>query len=235
MSWTLGIDSSTAELGIGLYCNDTPIAAYSRYVANSHSEHLSQSIDFVLSSNALRPADIERIGVAVGPGSFTGLRIGLAFIKGCFFEQPVRILPISSLHSLAMAWQGCSERLFVAFDARRDQLFWAGFSRTINGVQRLSADKLSVASELSGALEAGDVVLCDTLGYSKSTLFSTLPPSVTVVPLQSQGVQRGLACAAIAAAHTGESDWVTPLDVQPRYMQLSAPEQIKQAAAQGER
>jgi tRNA threonylcarbamoyladenosine biosynthesis protein TsaB len=232
MSWTLGIDSSTAELGVGLYYNDTPIAANGRYVANSHSEHLCQSIDFLLSSNALRPADIQRIGIAVGPGSFTGLRIGLAFVKGCFFEQPVRVLPISSLHSLAMAWQGCSERLFVAFDARRDQLFWACFSRTIHGTQRLSADKLSVVGELSAALKPGDVVLCDTLGYSKSTLFSTLPASVTVVPIQGQGVQRGLACAAIAATHSAESDWVTPLDVQPQYMQLSAPEQIKQNAIQ---
>jgi tRNA threonylcarbamoyladenosine biosynthesis protein TsaB len=228
MIWTLGIDTSSFELGVGLFCDNVPAASFSRYATNSHAEHISQCVDFMLHSAGIGPADIGRVGVGVGPGSFTGLRIGIAFVKGFCFGRKTKIAPLSSLEVAAAALAGSAAQgsITVGFDARRNEVFTARFSVEDGSLRRDTPDSLVPASEFYASIRIADTLVTDCLGYGKSTVFATIPPAARHLALETVPVQRGLA-AALLAAHMPENagEWLSPVDVLPRYLRGSAAEE----------
>lgn len=226
MSWTLGIDSSSTELGLGLCGPDGPVCSVSRYVANSHAEQITATVDFLLSSSGISPTDITRLGIAGGPGSFTGLRIGSAFMKGFCLKRDVAVVPVSSLESLACACPTLRGNVVAAFDARRGEVFWARFAKTDDGTQRLTEDTLMHGDRFAAELESDDTVVADTLGFSRSTVFSSLEAPVRLLHAGQCATQRGLACAVIAAMLPDNSPRVARAhDVNPVYLRPSYAEE----------
>jgi tRNA threonylcarbamoyladenosine biosynthesis protein TsaB len=217
---TLGLDCSSTEMGLGLCENGVPVSAFSRYAAGSHAEHIARGLELLLAANDVPAETITRIGVAVGPGSFTGLRIALAFVKGFTLELPIRILPISSLHALAAAWLPTGRRgIAVAFDARRGEVFWARFERRETALVRAHDDTLSPRDDFVRELRDDDDVVTDTLGFARSEVFEDLPGHAQVYSVDQHAVQRGLSCARLAAAEPEDSPaWVCAHDLLPTYL-----------------
>jgi tRNA threonylcarbamoyladenosine biosynthesis protein TsaB len=225
MSYVLGIDTTSAELSIGLLKDNQPVCGYSRYIRNSHAEQITHAVRFVLDSNRLSAEDITHAGIAIGPGSFTGLRIGAAFLKGFFFSRDTMALPISSLHSVAEAWPGRSGSLVVAFDARQGQVFAATFDLEGESMRRTSDDALIPAADLQAKLDSGANCIYDRLGNTRSDTFSPYVDNVKVLSVENAMLQRGLACARIAGRQLDKEDpWLPPADILPRYMQESRAE-----------
>jgi tRNA threonylcarbamoyladenosine biosynthesis protein TsaB len=219
MDHTLGIDTSSVELGIGLVSGGRPVMAVSRYLRNSHAEHISQAVDYLLNANKVKPSEISHAAIAVGPGSFTGLRIGIAFLKGFFFGRDGRVLPVSSLESMAGAWNAREARIVCASDARNGQVFWARFEKRDNAMARLSDDVLSSVDEFKQAVTNGDIVITDTLGYAKSSAFDFLKGRASVFPVEQFPLQRGLSCAMLAMFQPDDSTrWTTTEHIVPHYL-----------------
>jgi tRNA threonylcarbamoyladenosine biosynthesis protein TsaB len=233
MSTILGIDSSSTDLSIGVYRDGAPVASFTRYIGNSHAEHIAPAVSMLLGSGSLQPEAVERIAVATGPGSFTGLRIGIAFVKGICTAHPIPVLPVSSLQILASAALRHNGRIVAAIDARNNDVFWASFSRQENRLARRTDDTIASAEQFTAALSAGDIVVTDTVGYKKSTVFTSLPAFCTSLPVEHHPLQRGLLCAAsgVDALSTPEL-WVHHGDIHPNYLRRSAPEE-RLAAADG--
>ena len=230
MSCILGIDTSSVELGIGVVRDSDaqPVMAVSRYLRNSHAEHITQCINFILETNRLSASEISCAAIAVGPGSFTGLRIGIAFLKGFFFGREARVLPVSSLESMAGSWHvsAAGGRNVVAVsDARNNEVFWARFKAENGSIIRLTDDVLSSLDKFQSALAQDDIVLTDTLGYPKSTAFDYLRGRPDVYALEKHPVERGMSCARIASSKIDKTEmWRKPADISPVYMNMSAPE-----------
>ncbi len=232
MDYVLGIDTSSVELGVGLALKDQPVMAVSRYLRHSHAEHIAQSIDYLLGANAAKADDIVCAGIAVGPGSFTGLRIGIAFLKGFFFGRDARVFPVSSLESMAGSWNARRARIVCASDARNGEVFWARFERTDDTISRLSPDALAPEDEFRNALDAGDVVITDTLGYGKSRAFAFLKERPNAFSVERCPLQRGLSCAMIAAKRIGDAaGWTTADRVLPRYLHAVSAEKKRTGQA----
>jgi tRNA threonylcarbamoyladenosine biosynthesis protein TsaB len=230
MSWTMGVDTSSTELGLGLMHGSEIVASFSRHIRGSHAEHIHQAVKFLLESNGIGARDISFLGISVGPGSFTGLRIGIAFVKGLFFGQPVAVLPISALESMAAGWHGRNRTIVAAMDARRDQVFCARFKQEGALLKRLSEDTLMPGNAFAAVCPEDSVVLTDCLGYSRSTVFDSIEPRVEKYAVEQYPAQRGLACARIAACHAGAAtDWMSVIQITPLYLQPSAAEQKKEA------
>ena len=226
MSIILGIDTSSTELGMGLFRDNQAIASYSRFIKNSHAEHIAQAITMLLGGCGLDPAAITHIVISEGPGSFTGLRIGMAFIKGFCAQSGVRVLPVSSLLILAHGAGAATEgRIVAAIDARRDEVFCARFRREHKRIIRETNDALIKASEFRAYLREGDCIVTDTMGYAASTVFGFLANTVGHLPIERHPFCRGLSCAATGATLLDESNlWKEPADVLPRYLRaFSAP------------
>jgi len=222
MSWILGIDTASAELSIGLLHDGKPVISCSRYVRNSHAEHITRAVNFVLDSSGISAADISHAGIAVGPGSFTGLRIGIAFLKGFFLTHDTPILPISSLESMAEAYHGDSGIIISVMDARHDNVFCARFKREGSTLIRRTDDQIITVQSFSISYKKHDTILIDTLGYTKSSLFSVLNEWGNVRLVNETPLQRGLACAGIALRSVDDTSvWKQSTDILPNYMQPS--------------
>jgi len=233
MSVILGIDTSSTELGIGLFRDNQAIASYSRFIRNSHAEHITQAVAMLLDGCTLGPADITHIAASEGPGSFTGLRIGMAFIKGFCAQSGVCVLPVSSLFILAHG-AGAAARgsVVAAIDARRDEVFCARFRRENNGIIRETDDALVEAAEFRALLRDGDCIVTDTMGFERSTVFGFLAAAAGHVPVERHPFCRGLSCAATGAAHLAASElWKKPVDILPRYLRAFTAPYSKKAHA----
>lgn len=226
MSLILGIDSSSTDLSVGLYRENAPVASFARYIGSSHAEHIAPVIELMLRTNSHGPDEIDRIAVATGPGSFTGLRIGIAFVKGICIAHPVPVLPVSSLFVLAHAGQHHDGRIIAAIDARNNDVYWAVFSRRNGHLERHAEDRVTPSGQFTAALEKGDLIVTDTIGYRKSTVFTALPEYCATLSVEDHPQQRGLLCAAsgVRAEHD-ESRWQLPVDIHPNYLRRSAPEE----------
>jgi tRNA threonylcarbamoyladenosine biosynthesis protein TsaB len=223
MSLILGIDTSSVDMGLGLYNNGSPVTAYSRYVMNSHAEYIAQAVTHLLSANNIQPSDIRHIAVVTGPGSFTGLRIGIAFTKGFSICDDTLICPVSSLQVLAYAARHATGPVIDAIDARNGDVFWATFEFSRDGIKRITDDRCSPSDEFYSALSDETAVVFDTMGYAKSTVFKNLDHRPHVFNIEHYPIQRGLFCAATGAALINDSScWVHHSDLHPHYLRSSA-------------
>lgn len=224
MSWVLGIDTSSVDLGAGLFKGDTAIASYSRFIRNSHAEHIAHTVDMLLKINKVDPSEINRLAVTIGPGSFTGLRIGLAFAKGfCFGNPDALILPVSSLEVMAYAAQRSSARILTAIDARNDEVFLASFRFSQEKLIRLTDDSVCSIEEFRELVKPDDLVITDTMGYSRSTVFDFLKQHPWFYPVEKFPVQRGLFCSLRGSQALNEPQlWKKHSDILPRYLRMSS-------------
>lgn len=104
----LGIDTSTDICGIALTEDTTLITEFRSNIKRAHSEKIILAIDRVLSEVHLKLNEIDGIAISIGPGSFTGLRIGLAAVKGLAFAAKLPVVTVPSLDALALQaffWQ----------------------------------------------------------------------------------------------------------------------------------
>ncbi|MFB0972785.1 MAG: tRNA (adenosine(37)-N6)-threonylcarbamoyltransferase complex dimerization subunit type 1 TsaB [Tissierellia bacterium] len=129
----LGIDTSTKTMSIAVI-EDSKILCEINFFSNmDHSEKLIDNIKYLLESNNLKMDDIDLVGVAVGPGSFTGIRIGIATAKGLLEFLDIPVVPVSSLEILARNFSS-SKTVAVAVDAKRDRVYGAIYYYSIKEV-----------------------------------------------------------------------------------------------------
>lgn len=229
MSWTLGIDTSTTLLSLGLYKSDSPELSFTRYVHNSHAEHIMEVIKSFLSLANISASDITTCGVVTGPGSFTGLRIGISFLKGLFISGETKILPLSSLELLANAIPSKDQTVAIALDARQDNVFLGLFKTTATGeVTRLSEDEKVSKEDFYNKITHCDTIIYDTMGFARSTVFAELLESSKSFATTELTISRGLKVAQLASLHSSESDkLVDIINVFPNYMQESYAERVQ--------
>ena len=226
MSIFLGIDTSSTDLSIGLYRDGKPFASISRYIGNSHAEHITHTLQTLLSTSGIDPEALDGVALAIGPGSFTGLRIGCAFVKGFCFGNVSPVLPVSSLHILAHAAGTHNGSVLAAIDARNGKLFRARFTIENSFVTRIADDELISSDLFYSELSDRDIIVTDTVGYRKSTIFNHLEKHATVIPVEQHPLQRGLICAAIASSTPSDNtSWSSAINIEPNYLRRSTPEE----------
>lgn len=118
----------------------------------THSETLMPMCAQCFEKSGLKPSDIDKFAVNVGPGSFTGVRIGVATVKGLAFKGDRECVPVSTLHS--MAYNISEDAIVLAtMDARRNQIYTATFDVSGGTVTRLTDDEAveidSIAQRIS--------------------------------------------------------------------------------------
>lgn len=189
-----------------------------------HSRLMLPLCEQLLQKHGLTFANVDVYAAVVGPGSFTGVRIGVAALKGLVFSEEKNCVPVSTLESMAYNVAGLpgSEDYVVcpAMDARRNQVYTAAFQWEEGEVHRLMEDKAIPIPELLEALESfglpvlfvGDgASLCYTAA-AETTLDATLAPE----QLRYQNAVAVAACAA-AKLEAGESP-VGSDDILPVYL-----------------
>lgn len=133
----LAVDTATNSGGIALARNAELIGAVQVKRPLEYSEHLLSQVEFLLGQFALTVKKIDAFVVASGPGSFTGLRIGMATVKGFSQSLGRPVCGISTLEALAYRFRHVSGRVAPMIDARRQQIFGAVYEVEEGGRTRL--------------------------------------------------------------------------------------------------
>ena len=124
----LGIDSSGLTASVALYDNGKIVAVNSVNNNKTHSQTLLPMVMHVMEQAEIDIDDIDAIAVAEGPGSFTGLRIGAATVKGLALASKKTVVPVSTLEGLAYIYAGSDGYVCPVMDARRGQVYTAVYT-----------------------------------------------------------------------------------------------------------
>jgi tRNA threonylcarbamoyladenosine biosynthesis protein TsaB len=155
----LGIDTATRRGSVAL----APAGSLRLLQpGGGHAPELLAAIEEVLAATGKTPHDLAGIAVALGPGSFTGVRVGLATAKGLGYALGIAVDGLSSLELLARA-AGLDPGAIVcaAMEAGRGEVYAARFRVAADGVVRLSPDAALPPAKAAGELEAGTLVAGD--------------------------------------------------------------------------
>jgi tRNA threonylcarbamoyladenosine biosynthesis protein TsaB len=143
----LALDTCLTACSVAVLDGETVLAARSEAMPRGHQERLAPLVQELMAEAGVRFPDLTRIGVTVGPGSFTGLRVGIAFAKGLGAALSIPVVGVGTLEAMAFGREG-----FVAsvIDARRDQVYVQLFG---DGVALMAPDALTAADAAARVAE----------------------------------------------------------------------------------
>lgn len=148
----LAVDTSALTLSVALTEDKKPVAQTTLNTGHTHSETLLPALERLMDFASWKVSDIDLFAVSEGPGSFTGVRIGVSFIKGLAFGGK-KCVGVSTLEALAYNLLGFKGIISPVMDARRGQFYNALFISDGKTITRLSEDRAISAEELEKELE----------------------------------------------------------------------------------
>jgi tRNA threonylcarbamoyladenosine biosynthesis protein TsaB len=176
----LAIDTSTNMLGIGLYGGDQVLAECVWYGEGHHTVELAPEIALVMRRVGKPISSIEAIGVAIGPGSFTGLRIGLALAKGLSLARGLPTVGIPTMDILALAQPKRTEPMFVAVKAGRKRIAGLWYKWTRGGWKPQGEPEVLTWDELKESVEEKAYICADMDSRTRALLRGI--PGVALAP-----------------------------------------------------
>lgn len=149
----LGFDTSGASGSIALSEDGRLIAETETPDVGTHSQWFLPAVHALLKENSVIMDDIDLFAVGTGPGSFTGLRIGVSAVKGFAWALGKKCVSISTLEAMAMNESAEGQRICPVLDARRKEVYAAVFSCEEGRLKRLTPDSVLQPHEVPGMIE----------------------------------------------------------------------------------
>jgi tRNA threonylcarbamoyladenosine biosynthesis protein TsaB len=214
----LGIETATLQVGCAIGGHEGVLAEFHAAKGRRHAETLVPAIDFVRRQARIDLADIGAVAVDIGPGLFTGLRVGVASAKAMAQALRVPMIGVSSLDLLAFPLRYGRRVIVTVIDARRGEVFYASYRPVPGGVQRVTPYQVGTADDLASELLAtGEeclVVGDGALRYASSF------EDVARIEFGSTGNAYPSASALVELAHPRalREEFVQPAEVAPLYL-----------------
>jgi tRNA threonylcarbamoyladenosine biosynthesis protein TsaB len=222
----LALDTSSVLTAVAVADGERVLAEDGSPSGDRHGEVLLPRIQAQLSAAGLSLSQIELIGVGLGPGSFTGLRVGVATAKGLALATGIPICGVSSLEVLARGVLDAADRAAVVLDAGRGELCAAVYARAGDHPELvlplLRATPEVVAERVVEALHgAGSAVLCGSGVRSQSLSFARLLGPRAQVADATRDTPRALHVAAAARARFASQGAADRAALEPIYLRES--------------
>ena len=155
----LGIDTSSSSLSVAVMDDDLLKGEFTLNHKLTHSEQMMPLLDSLLSHLELKMSDIDLIGVSVGPGSFTGIRIGVAAANAMAMALDIPVVGISSLEAMAYTAGETAYTIVSTFDAQRDRFYFNAYRLEDSELKALEAEDVLEKEDLIKKLESYHKVL----------------------------------------------------------------------------
>lgn len=152
----LGIETATPQVGCALGGHEGVIASFHTARGRRHAEILTPAIEFTCAQAQIALSEVGVVAVDIGPGLFTGLRVGVATAKAMAQALRVPVIGMSSLDLLAFPVRATRRLIVAVIDARRGEVFFALYRQVPGGVQRISDPAVAKADDVAAELEARD-------------------------------------------------------------------------------
>ena len=217
----LALDTSAKAASVCLAQEDKIIGEFMINTAVTHSQTLMPMVEQLCQNTATSLDDVEAIAVNAGPGSFTGVRIGVAAAKGLAFTRSLPCVAVSTLESMAYNYLGADCLVCAVMDARCAQVYNALFRVTGDRVERLCDDRALALSNLQTELAQLDEKIL-LVGDGAEISFQFLSNSLSNVFLapMNHRVQTAASVALAAFSQIKQGNTLTPAALMPVYLRL---------------
>lgn len=184
----------------------------------THSETIMPMSAETFEKSGLKPSDIDLFAVSAGPGSFTGLRIGIATLKGLAFGRDVKCCAVSTLKAIAYNFDDTEATVVCAMDARREQIYTATFKCGNSSVKRLTDDEAVPAISLAGRINtySGKVIIAGDGAELTYNILKDSCPNI-VLAREEQMYQNAVGVAKCAL---DETEYINAEQLVPTYIRL---------------
>jgi tRNA threonylcarbamoyladenosine biosynthesis protein TsaB len=218
----LGLDTGSSIASIALVVAGR-LAGETARAVTSHGAALPQAVAQLLERAELRASDLTAIAVGIGPGSFTGLRIGLSYAKGLAFASGAKIIGVASLDALAAGALDAPRarpglQVCALLDARKGEVYAALYEIVADGLEKISQDVVMPLVRVTSPLCQNAILAGDYTAKDAAALAKKRGIEVTVLgsaALESRGRYiAALGAASIAAGRSDSLDSLEPLYVR---------------------
>ncbi len=214
----LGIESATHQVGAAIGGHECVLSAAQTARGRRHAELLTPTIDFVRRSARIELDEISCIAVDLGPGLFTGLRVGIAAAKAMAQALRVPMIGVPSLDLVAFPVRHTSRLIVTAIDAKRGELFYAMYRQVPGGVQRVSDHQVGTPDDLASELLAArdEILLVGDGALRYHEVFDGLKR----IELADGGLAHPAATSLVQLAHPQalREQFVAPWELTPLYL-----------------
>jgi len=166
----LAIETSTRNSSLALADDSAILAEYRAGIELNASQDLVSDIDRILKKVGCALEDIDAFAVSVGPGSFTGLRVGVSVAKGFNLATGIPIIAVPTLDAIAENVKGSNDKICVAVDARKKMVYTSLYETANGGIIRKSDYALIAPEELIDKIDDSVLFVGDALAKYKELL-----------------------------------------------------------------
>ncbi len=219
----LAIETSTMTGGIAIMDDDNFIAESRLNVRVTHSERLMKEIDYILGRAGISLSDIDVFAISIGPGSFTGLRVGLSTVKGLVYGSDKKIVSVSTLEALAHCLPFCKYPLCPIIDARKKEVYAAIFKWQNDCLIKIMDEQTIKVDILASSITEKTIFLGDGVFLYKERLEALINDKAIFAPPQNLSPSPAtVAYLGMMKAKEGLFD--DPVTLLPRYMRRAEAE-----------
>jgi len=154
----LAVDTSTAQVGLALFDGAQVAAEMTWHSRQHHTVELAPALAELFSRTGIKMTDVQALGVAIGPGSFTSLRVGLSFVKGLSLARHLPVIGIPTLDVLAAAQPISKLPLAAVLQAGRGRIALGWYQSSKHGWTSQGAAQVSTVDELADMIEHPTIV-----------------------------------------------------------------------------
>ena len=216
----LAVDTSTRACSVAVVDQDRLACEITTGPAGTHSTHLLSLIRMALGLAEMELHGLDGLAVCVGPGSFTGVRIGVSTVKGLAFATAKPVAAVSSLEALAQPWLPWPHLICAMLDARKGEVYAARYRARDGHLEREGREAvLSIEEALCGIHEAC-LFVGDGASRYREPIGVRLGP-LALFPAAGQDIIRASSVAALAQVQFARKE-IEDLDrLVPRYVRHS--------------
>lgn len=214
----LGIESATGQVGCAIGGHEGVLASAHSGRGRRHAESLAPQIEFVLGQARVSIDEISVVAVDIGPGLFTGLRVGISTAMATAYGLSVPMIGVSSLDLLAFPVRYTRRLIVATIDARRGEVFTAWYRQVPGGVQQVQAPQVVTPDELHAQLQEASTE-CLLVGDG-AVRYRDMFDGITKIEIADEGHAYPSASSLVALAHPRalREDFVQPAEIKPLYL-----------------
>ncbi len=212
----VAIETSTPASSVALGEGMTAVASAQRVDRTGHAAFLVAALDFCFDQAGWSPDEVDAVAVDIGPGLFTGIRIGLATAQGLGAALGVPVVPVTSLDALALRAATGRRHIWSVVDVRRGELAIASYRPVPGGVVRDGPPELATMDRVRAVIDAdpGDVLVVGDWEAAPSSVFRGLHR----VKMGRPRYPAAEALLELAASRVEREDFLHPDEIRPLYL-----------------
>ena len=217
----LAFDTATDVVSVAVGRNGEPLAAMQLVAGREHAERLAPAIAYVCDESGVSLDRLAAIAVGIGPGRFTGLRVGVTTAKVMAQALGIPVVGIGSLDQIAYPLHHTRRDVVAIVDARRKEVFWARYRPVPGGLARMTEDAVDPPRDVVAELEADgtEVLLAGDGADRYREEFAALDHVEPAGP--THAAPSALALLELAQGRLEREEFVAPHELTPRYLRES--------------